>query len=152
MGERQERGKIPPRMSLSVRYMTKGEMQKMNVIGADYKSEYADRLLEYFRSYPREAAERPGKGGRAELPSLALFCKANGIYLLDLERWRGEREEFSIALREAEEYRRALVLDGVLSGEINPSAAKFFLDEVGEKESGDGQGSFLINVCYEEVG
>ena len=123
----------------------------MSALRTKYKNEYADRLLAYFRSYPREEdTAKGGNGAKVSLPGICGFCRENGIYLTDIERWRGENERFLAAYEEAMRYLRMLILEGVISGEISPAAAKYYFDETEGKDEHESVGGFVINVCYEE--
>ena len=123
----------------------------MSALRTKYKNEYADKLLAYFRSYPREDdMARGGKGAKLSLPGMCEFCRKNGIYLTDIERWRGENERFLAAYEEAMRYLRMLILEGVISGDISPAAAKYYLEEAEDENEHESVGGFVINVCYEE--
>ncbi len=111
-----------------------------------YKSNYSEKLVEYFN----HRGESEGK--KAGLPTLSGFAESIGVRLSDIFSWSDSVAEFSRALELAKRCKREYILDGVLDGSISASAAKFIIDEydscpsVGE----NGDAPFVLKVSFED--
>lgn len=99
-----------------------------NNYASKYKEEYCEQIVEYFLNPPREKyidADGNEKEGAQIYPTFERFAANIGVISETLEEWTKRHERFRIAYSYAKNIQRSILVAKGLSGEYNPTFAKF---------------------------
>ena len=99
-----------------------------NGYASKYREEYCEQIVEYFLNPPREKYiddEGNEKEGAQVYPTFERFAANIGVVANTLELWGKTHERFAAAYAYAKNLQRSILIAKGLSGEYNPTFAKF---------------------------
>lgn len=128
--------------------------------GNDYASKYDDKygemLVEYFLNPPRvryKDANGEEKMGDEIYPTFERFAANIGVVANTLEGWAKSHERFAAAYAYAKNIQRSILITKGLSGEYNPTFAKFIattthgmVDKSAVDIGNEGGNAFEVNI------
>lgn len=116
------------------------EFKARNGFALKYKTEFADEMIDYFRSCEM-------------LPMFEEFATQKNVTTQTLRNWAKTYERFGAAYAICEEIQKTTLLRGGMSGAYNPQIVKFFAinnlgmsDKTEQKIDADVGGEFKVNI------
>lgn len=95
----------------------------------DYRHEYCDRIIEHFDKEPFTSSydEASGKTYRSAilLPTLTNFARSIGVARSTIYKWAEEHQEFSDAIKRAQELQEEVLMQNGLFGAYDKTFAIF---------------------------
>lgn len=119
-----------------------------NPIGGQtkYKSEYCERIVEFFDTRPfeeRKIEHYDSKGNvkftdikllPLPMPNLIRFAKSIKVDYTTVYRWTKQHKEFCKAFERARDIRKWVLIDGAIGGVYNPAFAIFTAKNITDME------------------
>lgn len=138
----------------------KGHEPSSDITGNDYaskyKEEYCEMIIEYFLNPPRQKivdADGKERMGNELYPTFERFAAEIGVVARTLEGWAEKHERFATAYAYAKNVQRSILITKGLSGEYNPTFAKFIattthgmVEKSAVDIGNDGNSAFEVNI------